>query len=165
MKKIILVRHAKTEALSDVGADFQRKLKKRGWSDARLVAETLKDRRFAPDKIISSPAARAWQTATVFADVFNIKESSIATSQLLYDGDTTDGLLDAIADMAGKSDTVLVVGHNPDMAVLSMRLINERLEKFPTCAAVVINFAISSWYDMQVGSGRMELYTYPKLLK
>ena len=44
MKKLILVRHAKTEALSDVGSDFERKLKRRGWSDARLIAEVLKPR-------------------------------------------------------------------------------------------------------------------------
>ncbi|HKL72328.1 MAG TPA: histidine phosphatase family protein [Marinilabiliaceae bacterium] len=165
MKKLILVRHAKTEALSDVGSDFGRRLKKRGWSDARLIAELMKEKQYAPDKIISSPATRAWQTATVFADVFGIKESNIISAKILYDGDTTEGLLDAIADFAGKAKTIVVVGHNPDMAVLSMRLLNERFEKFPTSATVAINFPISNWHDMQVGSGSMELHVYPKLLK
>src|SRR5690554_4763910 len=116
MKKLVLVRHAKTEALSDVRSDFGRRLKKRGWSDARLIAELMKEKQYATDKIISSPATRAWQTATVFADVFGIKESNIISAKILYDGDTTEGLLDAIADFAGKAKTIVVVGHNPDMA-------------------------------------------------
>ncbi|HLW08531.1 MAG TPA: histidine phosphatase family protein [Marinilabiliaceae bacterium] len=165
MKKLILVRHAKTEALSDVGSDFERKLKRRGWSDARLIAEVLKEKGYSPDKIIASPAVRAWQTATVFAEVFGIKESAILPARILYDGDTTEGLLDAIADLAGKSTTVVVVGHNPDMAMLSMRLLNERFEKFPTSATVAINFSISNWHDMQVGAGLLEQHIYPKLLK
>ena len=165
MKKLILVRHAKTEALSDVGTDFDRKLKRRGWSDAKLVAEVLKEKGCIPDKIISSPAIRAWQTATVFADVFKMKESSILSAKILYDGDTTEGLLDAIAGLAGKSKTIIVVGHNPDMATLSMRLLNERIEKFPTTAAITINFSISNWHDMQVGAGSMGLHIYPKLFR
>jgi len=165
MLKLILVRHAKTEPLTDAGSDFQRNLKKRGWSDARLVAETLLKSSYRPDKIIASPATRAWQTATVFAGVFGFKEEDIVSARFLYDGDTTAGMLDGLADLAGQAKTLLVVGHNPDMAMLTMHLSNVRPERFPTTASAVISFSLSAWHDVNVNTGRMELLLIPKKLK
>jgi phosphohistidine phosphatase len=165
MLKLILVRHAKTEPLTDAGSDFQRKLKKRGWRDARLVAETLQKSGCRPDKIIASPAARAWQTATVFASVFNFKEEDIVSARFLYDGDTTAGMLDELAELAGKAQTLLVVGHNPDMAMLTMHLSNVRPERFPTTASAVISFSLSDWHDINVNTGRLESLLIPKKLK
>src|SRR5690554_868842 len=55
MKRLILVRHAKTEALTDAQSDFERKLKKRGHSDADLVARDLLVRALRPEVLIAVP--------------------------------------------------------------------------------------------------------------
>ncbi|WP_044117963.1 SixA phosphatase family protein [Alkaliflexus imshenetskii] len=165
MKRLILVRHAKTEPLTDALSDFERQLKKRGHNDARLVANELKDKGFCPDTIISSPAVRAIQTARVFADVFEIPALQIKQAGFIYDGETTAGLLSGITSMAGGEETVLVVGHNPDIAMLSMRLTGEAFAHFPTTATLVIAFSASTWSDISVGTGRAEYFVYPRLLK
>lgn len=165
MKKLILIRHAKTESPSLVNLDFERKLKKRGWSDAKLIAEYLLDKGYVPDKILTSPAVRAYQTSTMFCEVYKYKEQDMATLPILYDGDTTQAMVDAIASVAADSKTVMVIGHNPDMAILAMRLSGQRIEKFPTTGTVVINFDVEKWNNVEVGSGYLELFVYPSMLK
>ncbi len=165
MKKIILIRHAKTESPSFSNFDFDRKLKKRGWSDAKLIAEYIHKKGYRPDKIITSPAVRAYQTATVFSMVFDYDESNFEKLQILYDGDVTQALIDAIVSKSKDSDTVIVVGHNPDIAILAMHLCNERIEKFPTGGTAVVSFNIDDWNEVEVGKGKLELFVYPSMLK
>ena len=165
MKRLILVRHAKTEPLSDVGTDFNRALKKRGYKDSELVANDLKMKGYIPDVIISSPATRALQTATKFADIFSIKESNIRQADFIYHGDTVSGMLSGIASLAQDADTVMVVGHNPDIAMLSIQLTRDDLYHFPTTASTVIDFSISDWNEMIDVIGRLEYFVYPKELK
>ena len=165
MKRLILVRHAKTEPLTDALSDFERQLKKRGHNDARLVANELRDKGFCPETILSSPAVRAIQTARVFADVFEIPALGIKQAGFIYDGDTTEGLLSGITSMLNEENTALVVGHNPDIAMLSMRLTGESFVHFPTTATLVIGFSASKWSEISVGTGRTEYYIYPRQLK
>lgn len=165
MKRLILVRHAKTEPLTDAASDFERKLKKRGRGDASLVAGDLKGKDYVPDVLIASPAKRAIQTALIYAETYGIPEDDIKQAMFVYDGDTTARMLDAIAGLAGNAGTVMVVGHNPDMATLSMLLTREDFYHYPTCASSVIAFSITDWKDMSVGQGRSEYFVYPRLLK
>ncbi|MDG5800841.1 histidine phosphatase family protein [Marinilabiliaceae bacterium ANBcel2] len=166
MKRLILVRHAKTEPMSDAGSDYSRKLKKRGHKDAAIVSQHLQQKGYTPDAIISSPATRALQTAEIFAETYDIDSSEIREAPFLYDGETTIGFLAGIASEAqAGEETLMVVGHNPDMAMLSMRLTNKEFFNFPTCAVTVINFSVNEWSDMQARSGRAEYFIYPKKLK
>ena len=66
MRRLFLIRHAKAE-LSVGRDDYARKLTERGRADARRVARTLAARRFLPELLIHSGAARAKETADIFA--------------------------------------------------------------------------------------------------
>ena len=66
MRRLFLVRHAKAE-LSVGRDDYARKLTERGRTDARRVAKALAARHCLPDVLIHSGAARAKQTAEIFA--------------------------------------------------------------------------------------------------
>lgn len=165
MKQLILVRHAKTEPLSGSLNDFDRKLKKRGFIDAQLVSEELTKNKILPELIISSPAARAMQTAEIMADAFGITHKSIVVAPFIYDGHTTAGFLDGIATLADEKQSVMVVGHNPDMAMLSMKLTGENFYNFPTTATTVISFSVENWYNLEPGKGSLELFLFPKMLK
>lgn len=165
MKKLILARHAKTEPLSDAGTDFERSLKKRGTTDAGLVAIDLKRRGYIPELILSSPAKRAMQTARIYAEAFNIPEDDIVVARILYDGDTTERMLAAIAELARDTSTLMVVGHNPDMARLSMLLSGQEFYHYPTSAVSVISFPMLEWRNVEVGRGKADYFTYPRMLK
>lgn len=165
MKKLILARHAKTEPLSDAGTDFERKLKKRGITDAGLVAVDLKRRGYIPELIISSPARRAMQTAKIYAANFGIPEEDIVVAGIIYDGDTTERMIAAITELARDTSTLMVVGHNPDMARLSMLLSSQEFYHYPTSAVTVISFPVMTWQEVEVGRGKADYFTYPRMLK
>jgi phosphohistidine phosphatase len=165
MKRLMLVRHAKTESLMDAESDFERQLKKRGHKDARLVSDHLIGKLMVPDLIISSPAARALQTARIMAGAFNIPEADIVENPLIYDGFSVDDLLDSIAKVAADENSVMVVGHNPDIPHFAVQLTGDNFFHFPTSSTVIVGFSVSNWSDIKARHGRTELFVYPKKLK
>jgi len=69
MKKLFLIRHAKSSWSDPSVSDFHRKLNKRGKRDAPFMAEKLAARdNTLPDIVISSPAKRAKKTARFMAN-------------------------------------------------------------------------------------------------
>ena len=165
MKQLILVRHAKTEALTDAENDFERKLKKRGHKDARLVSDYLIGKGVAPDLIISSPAVRALQTAKIMAGAFNIPESDVKKAPFIYGGFSNEEFINHIDELSGDAGSVMVVGHNPEIALTAVELTAENFFHFPTTATVVLNFSAGSWSQITGGQGKIQLFVYPKELK
>ncbi|MBZ4676007.1 MAG: phosphoglycerate mutase [Anaerophaga sp.] len=165
MKRLILVRHAKTEPLTDADSDFERQLKRRGHKDARLISDHLIGKRIVPEVIISSPAVRAIQTARIMAGAFSIPESKIIEAPFIYEGFSVDRFISGIAGMAGKYDSVMVVGHNPDIALMAIQLAGDNFFNYPTSATVSIVFTVTEWDQIKPGSGRTEMFVYPRELK
>ncbi len=63
MKKLHLIRHAKSDWSNPILDDFDRPLNKRGKKNAPFMGKILRDKGVNPDLIISSPAYRARETA------------------------------------------------------------------------------------------------------
>jgi len=155
MRRLILFRHAKTEARSPDGDDFSRRLVERGRSDAALMGQVLAAAGYAPDLALISPAARARETWELARTAFPRAESRICPD--IYDA-TPEEVAAEIDAEAASGDTVMVVGHNPGLQELAVDLIAEnngraadvdRLSAaFPTAAAAV--FAVDE-------NGRSEL--------
>lgn len=165
MKRLMLVRHAKTESLTEAESDFERQLKKRGHKDARVVSDHLIGKQMVPGLIISSPARRALQTARIMAGAFSIPEDSIVKASFIYDGFTIDEFVANISELAGEEDSVMVVGHNPDIALMAIQLSDDDFFHFPTTAAAILTFPASSWSDIKPKQGQTELFVFPKELK
>lgn len=165
MKRLILVRHAKTEPLTEADSDFNRQLKKRGHKDSRLISDHLIGRSMVPQAIVSSPAVRAMQTARIMAGAFSIPESEIVQVPGIYDGLTHEELVSYVNQNAPNSQSVMVVGHNPDIATMAMKFAGENFFHFPTTATAVIAFSGNEWDEIKPGGGRTELFVYPKELK
>jgi phosphohistidine phosphatase len=165
MKRLILVRHAKTEPVTDADSDFTRQLKKRGHKDARMIADHLIGKRMVPEVIVSSPAHRTMQTARIMAGSFSIPESEIKEVPFIYDGFSLEEFVSEIASIAGDKDSVMVVGHNPDIALMAVRFAGENFFHFPTSATTAIGFSVSEWSQIKAGTGRTDIFTYPKELK
>ncbi|MGQ1786187.1 SixA phosphatase family protein [Saccharicrinis sp. GN24d3] len=166
MKKLILVRHAKTEQVYDYSkSDFDRKLMPRGHKDSVIIAEQLKAKSILPSLFVTSKAKRAKQTAKIFAEHLGYPEDKIRKEQFIYDGYTTSEMLSYLSKVGEAHDTIIVFGHNPDIAGLTVNLITEDLWHFPTSCTTVINFAADTWNDVEARAGKVELYIYPKMFK
>src|SRR5437762_2609960 len=113
MKLIVLIRHAKSSWKHPELTDMDRPLKKRGLRDAPLIGKILKEvHQFKPDVILCSPAARAYETATLIAGELGVHEEMIVKDSGLY-LETASSLLKAIQSIDDRHQTVALVSHNP----------------------------------------------------
>ncbi len=114
MKRIVIVRHAKAVPYG-YDDDLNRKLRRQGKEDAKIVSMALKEDRIIPDLIISSPAKRAFKTATIFAETLRYPVSRIMIEDELYEGLTTQDFIEIIRNLPEDMQTVFVFGHNPSL--------------------------------------------------
>lgn len=115
MKRILtLVRHAKS-SWRDVGcSDFDRTLNKRGLSDAPQMGKRLFDSSYRVERIISSPARRAINTAKLIAQEINFDIQAIATNEIIYEA-SLGALFGLVNQLDDQVNNVMLVGHNPDL--------------------------------------------------
>ncbi|HEY3182601.1 MAG TPA: histidine phosphatase family protein [Gaiellaceae bacterium] len=109
--RVIVVRHAEA---APGEPDELRALNSAGRETARALGEQLRGTRI--DAVVSSPLLRARETAEPIARVAGVEPE---TDERLAPGASADDFREAVA---GRGDTVVVVGHQPDcgLAVLAL---------------------------------------------
>lgn len=165
MKRIILLRHAKTENYSYDKDDFERNLTERGISDCHIIADVLRAKSYSLDYIISSPANRTKQTAKLFAKNFGLAVSNIQYQREIYDAITTQEMLKLFSEVDDKLETVLFVGHNPDISRFAYRLTQSFQHHVPTCCAIVLETDIHCWKNLGTKVFRFQDILIPKNYK
>jgi phosphohistidine phosphatase len=161
MKKLLLLRHAKS-SWDDAGlADFDRPLNGRGRKAAPLVGDLMRERQLRPDLIISSPAARARETAALVREASGIK-TELRYDVRIYEA-TAARLLEVISEVEDEKQEVMLVGHNPGFENLLERLTGESL-RVPTAALARIALDVDRWDEAGARGGRLEWLVKPKEL-
>ena len=112
------MRHAKSAWDTDAATDFERPLAPRGRKTAPRMGRWLASRGLVPDRIVSSPATRAAQTAALVAQELGVDEDAIVWDERLYGADADEVAAIARAHDAGR---LLLVGHNPAFEDLAQR--------------------------------------------
>lgn len=170
MRRLFLIRHAKAEF--SVGRDdYARKLTGRGRADAKRVAKALAARRYLPDVLIHSGAARAKETAGIFAAEWRSKVE-LEEDVGLYDASLAT-LLAHTRALRREQKRVGLVGHNPGLGELATALTGSGVEpevrrlaaKYPTGAVAVLDFSIQRWEEVERNSGKLTLYLTPAELE
>jgi phosphohistidine phosphatase len=144
MDRLILLRHGKAEAESASGEDFDRPLTHRGVRESAEMGEMLAGLGMIPEIALVSPAARARETWEAAEPHFPHARLQLAPE--LYNADPASVREAAEAAGAG-CRTLIVVGHNPGLQELTVRLLKEgsappalvgrAQRQFPTAAASV----------------------------
>jgi phosphohistidine phosphatase len=169
MRRLILLRHAKTERAEAGARDRDRKLIKRGRADAPVIGGYMAHHGLVPDLAVVSPAARAQETWTLVAACF-AKTPQMVTDDRVYNA-TVEKLVEVIGDTR-KARSLLIIGHNPGLHDLAVTLIasgdveaRERInEKLPTCGLVVIDLPFDDWARLHPQAGRIERFVSPHLI-
>ena len=161
MKTLILTRHAKSSWDSQNLPDIERPLNKRGLRDAQFMPTRLLELKIMPGIILSSPATRAYTTAKLFAEGFNINEDEIEINEVIY-GRGPKEIMKIINDLDDKIDCAMIFGHNPDVSNLSNYLCNGDLPSFPTCGVACIDFEADSWSNVGDEPGKLRFFENPK---
>lgn len=147
MKRLLLMRHAKTENWYPGTDDESRALVARGWSDARLVSGELVARGWVPDKVIMSTARRTRETWKALSELMPDTGSEVL--EALY-AIQASALLELLPLYWEDAETLLVIGHNPGLHELasSLALDHSRsdadatrvlCQKMPTSAVAVFD--------------------------
>jgi len=161
MKTLYLVRHAKSSWKHDV-IDHKRPLKGRGKRDGALVSNYLKDEVKAPQKIITSDATRALETATYFKKAFAIDDLDFETNHGLYDF-SGQQVMEIIKNLPKAVKRVMIVGHNHAFTSIANMLGNTYIDNVPTCGFVELRFEEDHWNDITTGKTIRTLF--PRDLK
>jgi len=162
MKRLGLLRHAKSSWGEPSLADFDRPLNERGFRDAPRMGALLKERGVSPQRIISSTANRAQTTARLAAEAMGFDASTIRLTGDLYHASATE-MLGALVDQGGHVDDAILVGHNPGITSLANRIaIDTRIDNIPTAGFFYIEADISDWADLAKAPGKLLFFASPK---
>ncbi len=159
MKKLYLIRHAKSDWSNQTLEDFDRPLNKRGEKNAPFMAELLNSKNIKPDLILSSPAYRAKKTATILANRI-LSNSNIIFDEHLYEA-SLQTMLEILNYLDDTVDSVFLVGHNPSLNVLAFYLV-EFNKNIPTCGVLEIEFNCKTWREISKKNAKLISFEYPK---
>ena len=164
MKRLLIIRHAKSSWDQPHLSDFERPLNNRGKRDLPDMATRLADLDLKVDAFISSPANRALTTAIGHAKALGYKEEQVIQKRELYHASAST-IRKIVADVEDRHDTVAIFGHNPGLTDVINDLSNFYLDNLPTCAICGIEFEIDKWNEILHRTGRKFLYDFPKSRK
>jgi phosphohistidine phosphatase len=150
MKKLILVRHAKSN-WDTIQKDIDRPLEYRGIQAAHKVSKQLLEYLPKTYMVFSSVAKRASDTATIFAQNLNYPLDNINFTDSLYTFEVLD-LEQFIKSLHHSYDTCVVFGHNNAIIDFVNKYILKPIEKIPTTAVVVIDFEVQKWHEISKGT-------------
>jgi len=162
MRKLILLRHAKSSWKDASLEDFERPLNNRGKRDAPQMANILLLKNIEVDLIISSDTRRTKDTAKIFANILAYN------SEIVYDTELYEAYYDQILKVINHTNNryknLLVVCHNPGITNLSNYLSNQFIDNIPTTGMVGFSFD-GNWNDLQNNSCEILFFEYPKKYK
>jgi phosphohistidine phosphatase len=167
MKRLILMRHAKSSWADAGQRDFDRPLNGRGVRSATLIGEWLAARGRLPDHALVSSAQRTRDTWAGIAGVIGPRPVEFVPD--LYHGDP-GGMLELLRGAPDDAGGVLMLGHMPGVGAFAAGLLakppeDPDFDRHPTAATTVMDFSINDWKDVSWGSGHLVEFVTPRALE
>jgi phosphohistidine phosphatase len=168
MKRLYLLRHAKSSWKDASLADHDRPLAGRGRRASKAMAGHLRDRGIEPDLVLCSTARRARETLDRIAPALGT--TAIEIEPALY-GASAHGLLDRLRSVPDEIESVMLIGHNPAMEEFALDLARpspaarELAAKYPTGALAELTFASPSWRGLGHGTAELVELVKPRDLE
>jgi phosphohistidine phosphatase len=159
MKKLYLIRHAKSNWSNPNLDDFDRPLNKRGKKNAPFMGKVLAIKGIHPDLIISSPSYRARETTQYIIKKLNFK-NEIMYNEYLYES-SLKTIIEIVNFIDDSHEIVFIIGHNPALNMLAFYLTDFN-QNLPTCGIVQIEFTCQSWREINKKNAKFVSFDYPK---
>ena len=116
-RQLVLVRHAKA---GEGAVDRDRPLADRGVAQAPAIGRWLAQRPIVPDRVVVSPARRARQTWELAAAELGPVAPPVLDERIYHN--TAKDLLEIVRETPVEVTTLVIVGHNPGIQDLAIRL-------------------------------------------
>jgi phosphohistidine phosphatase len=163
MRTLLILRHGKA-ASDEGGLDRNRALTKRGKREAEQMGQRLRESDLVPDRIISSSALRARDTARRVAAESGFRGAIDELDELyLAEPEAYITVVKQLADEG--AERVLLVGHNPGLEALALLLTGEPTS-LPTAGLIVCALPIANFSELSLEvSGKLTRFERPKVLE
>jgi phosphohistidine phosphatase len=167
MRRLFLLRHAKSSWDDPDLDDHDRPLAPRGRRAAKAIAAHLRGEGIVPDLVLSSSALRTRQTLERIEAAFG-DDVQVAVEDELYAA-SADELLDRVRAVADESESLMLIGHNPGLEQLALTLAGSGDDlpalrrKYPTAALATLTFD-GRWADLAPGGAELTGFVTPKQL-
>lgn len=167
MKRLYLLRHAKSSWDDPTLADPDRPLAPRGRRAAKAMADHLRRSRISPELVLCSPSTRTRQTLKRIAPGLG-KNAEARIEPALYAASEA-ALLDELHRVPDEVDSVMLIAHNPGIQDLALSLASPGSEstrmrsKFPTAALATLEHNVT-WRELGPASAELVSFVTPKEL-
>ena len=170
MKTLSLLRHAKSSWDDPALADRDRPLAPRGRRAAKTLARHVRRSRIGAELVLCSPAVRTRETLEPIRR--ELGDPTVRFPEGLYAAEF-ETLLDVVHGVEPTVRSTLLIGHNPGLQLLALRLarsgdrdaLRRLADKFPTGALATIALDVGSWDEVGRVAGTLVAYVVPRELE
>jgi phosphohistidine phosphatase len=168
MKRLFVLRHAKASGPASALTDFERPLNPRGHRQAVDIGGIMRERHVDVDAIVASPALRVVET------ISGVIEGARLAVKPTYDprayNATPETLLEILREADDTVARLLIVGHNPAVQQLLLRIAEDDRDglcgdvalKYPTATLAEIHLAVDHWRGVGPRTGRIVSLVRPR---
>jgi len=168
MKRLTLLRHAKSGDDGMVARDFDRPLNAKGRRAARAIGRHMREAALRFDAVIASPAVRVAETLQEVETGYG-EGLKPQWERRIYLA-TTDELLEVVHGAPDSAESLLLVGHNPGLEQLVLMLVPHGVDdargevaiKYPTASIAEISFPVDRWSQVDEGGGSLVRFVRPR---
>lgn len=157
MKKLYLLRHAKSSWINPFIKDFDRALNKKGLNDAIKVSTFLRDKNIEIDLILTSNAKRALETSNEIKKCVKVK--NIIEETQLYNADASR-IENLIYNTDNTIDSLMIVGHNPGLNLFAYKLL-DLTNNIETSSYLEIEIEIDNWKNITKSTSNLKFHYIP----
>ena len=169
-RMIYLLRHAKARPADPNLRDFERPLSPDGEHALRKMRGYLEFIELRPDLVLCSSATRARQTLTGILPAIGEDVSARFDPRIYRLGER--GLLNRLRQLSDELSSVMVVGHNPGIHALALRLVGggeakdckEIRKRFPAGALATLIWRGRHWSEIGPATCELQSLVVPKRL-
>jgi phosphohistidine phosphatase len=161
MKKILLLRHAKSSWKDSQLRDIERPLNERGRKAAVLIGGYIRDQRLGPDLVLCSPAQRTRETAALVLETAGIK-AELRFDERIYEA-SSSVLFEVVTEIEENRNEVMLIGHNPGLEDL-LAFLTGASEHMPTSSLARILLKAENWKEVRARQADLEWFVKPKEL-
>jgi phosphohistidine phosphatase len=162
MKRLTLLRHAKSSWGEPGLSDFERPLNRRGERDAPAMGRRLAEAGARPSLMLTSPAVRTLSTARLVAEALGYPREFLQLDESLYLA-SAELLRQIVTRQDDRFSDLMIVAHNPGLTEFANQLSDRHVENLATAAVMVVDLPVGRWEELnQQLRGRCMLFDFPK---
>jgi len=162
VKTIFLLRHGKSAWDQPALGDIKRELLPKGIQRTERITQYLREINIKIDKVISSPAKRAFGTAEIIQQSLNLPDIIVETR--LYPC-SEEEIFNILIEQDDSIDNVLIVGHNPGLTYFAREYMDQNIDHIPTSGLLSCRYYSNSWSEFSLAERKLNFVVSPKSLR